>query len=420
MSIYAYTGLPGSGKSYSVVEHQVLPALKSGRRVVTNIPLHAEVVKAEFPNAELVDLPTQRVQGDPATIYEYVTPGSVLILDEVWRLFPAGLKANHVPEPFRKLLAEHRHMVDVAGNSCQIVLVTQDLAQISAFARQLVEQTFRTVKLTSVGMSKQFRVDVYNGPATGPNPPENARIRQMFGQYRSDVWKFYKSHTLVAEDGNADKVNERPVDRRANILHRPVMVLGFVAALCFIAYGLYGLSGLMDKMEKPEAAAGADAPGAAPAVNAASVVADPLAPVAAASSSASASPGVAPELADLRIAAVLRVVDDDKRSRVVITDGEKNFTIPYSQWCYDTPDGRTFCRYKGQEVSQFDAARYTVPPEAQERLARDRAYLARQTEAEGRSWEPEGFEVPSGTVHNSDPAPGRALRKSRIAEWRNQ
>jgi len=265
VSIYAYTGLPGSGKSYSVVEHQILPALKSGRKVVTNVALDFALLRSEFPACELVEFPSEAVAANPATVYEYVTPGSVLVLDEVWRIFPAGLKANHVPEPFRKLLAEHRHMVNEKGDSCQIVLVTQDLAQISAFARQLIEQTFRTVKLTSVGLQKQYRVDVYNGPAVGPNPPENARIRQLFGTFNSSVWRYYQSHTMRSDVSPA-KVNEKAVDRRANILARPVMVLGAVAVLVFIYFGVTGLQGIFEK-QKAEAtvsAASVDAPETVP------------------------------------------------------------------------------------------------------------------------------------------------------------
>ena len=37
MAINAYTGLMGSGKSYEVVSSIILPAVRSGRRVVTNI-----------------------------------------------------------------------------------------------------------------------------------------------------------------------------------------------------------------------------------------------------------------------------------------------------------------------------------------------------------------------------------------------
>ncbi|EEQ1743507.1 zonular occludens toxin, partial [Escherichia coli] len=37
MSIFAYVGVPGSGKSYEVVSNVIVPAICEGRRVVTNI-----------------------------------------------------------------------------------------------------------------------------------------------------------------------------------------------------------------------------------------------------------------------------------------------------------------------------------------------------------------------------------------------
>ena len=37
MPINAYTGLMGSGKSYECVSSVIVPAIKNGRRVVTNV-----------------------------------------------------------------------------------------------------------------------------------------------------------------------------------------------------------------------------------------------------------------------------------------------------------------------------------------------------------------------------------------------
>lgn len=330
MSIYAYTGLPGSGKSYSVVEHQIIPALKSGRRVVTNVALKFDVLRKEFPNAELVEFPSQKVAADPASIYEYVEPGSVLVLDEVWRLFPAGLKANHVPEAFRKLLAEHRHMVNAAGDSCQIVLVTQDLAQISAFARQLVEQTFRTVKLTSVGLSKQYRVDVYNGPATGPNPPESSRIRQIFGSFNSSVWDYYESHTMSVNVDHG-KVNERAVDKRANILMRPVMVAGALIGLGAIAYGLAGLAGLRERVESVQADSSSTSSEIVPAAG--SALTEPVPVRRGVANDAASARSIVPagvSAAAVRLVGYVINHDDPTRSFALLLDGKRLLHRPFS------------------------------------------------------------------------------------------
>jgi zona occludens toxin (predicted ATPase) len=257
MSILAYVGLPGSGKSYDVVANQILPALKQGRHVCTNIPLHADKIKEITPNGTLTDFPTVKVQSTPEAIFEYCTPGTVLVLDEVWRLFPAGLKANNVPEPFRKLLAEHRHMVDEHGNSTQIVLVTQDLAQIAAFARQLVEQTVNHTKLTSIGAAKSYRIDIYAGAVTGTSPPKSQRIREIFGRYENKITDLYQSHTMSQSATGA--VNEKGADSRGNILKRPLIWIGlalipltFMFAIPLVKKGLSPKGTQTKNEQKPQ------------------------------------------------------------------------------------------------------------------------------------------------------------------------
>lgn len=267
MSIYAYVGLPGSGKSYNVVENQILPALKEGRKVVTNIPLYEDRIREVITTGEIVEFPTQRVAQQPELIDEYATPGCVLVLDEVWRLFPAGQKVNHVPEPFKRLLAEHRHMVDAQGRSMQIVLVTQDLQQIGAFARQLVEQTFLHKKLSALGMSGSFSCTIYRGPVTGQNPPQNLEIRTVHGRYSERIWRYYKSHTMSQAAGSG--ANEASVDTRGVVWKRPififlaVLIIGTVVAFPVFVFPFFDGKAVEAKAA-PGGASVATAAGAAP------------------------------------------------------------------------------------------------------------------------------------------------------------
>jgi zona occludens toxin len=195
-----------------------------------------DVVRQMVPDAQLEELPLQRIEQDPPSLLEYAKPGCVLIIDECWRLWPAGQKADKVPTPFKQLLAEHRHMVDEAGNAMQIVLVTQDLAQIAAFARQLVEQTFHHTKLTHVGASGSYRVDVYQGPRTGANLPRDQRIREIFGRYDRSVFKVYQSHTMSQAAGSG--ANEKSMDGRGNIWRRPMFWVTAGACLVFLVWGI--------------------------------------------------------------------------------------------------------------------------------------------------------------------------------------
>lgn len=228
MAVTGYTGLPGSGKSYSVVEHVILPALKNGRRIFSNIPLNMDLINQEFGG--LVTLfETKDLEENPDWFQDVFEAGATLVLDEAWRVWPAGMKANNINEAHKSFLAEHRHMVGEDGNSTEIVLVTQDLAQIASYPRSLVESTYRTVKLVAVGANNRFRVDIYQGPATGPNPPEKNRVRQIHGQkYQDKIYRYYKSQTLSETDGHGD---ESRTDTRTNILNTPYFKFGIPAAL---------------------------------------------------------------------------------------------------------------------------------------------------------------------------------------------
>ena len=56
--IFGISGRPGGGKSYEAVKNHIIPVLKEGRKVVTNLPLNLEHIKHTLGHqaAELVVL----------------------------------------------------------------------------------------------------------------------------------------------------------------------------------------------------------------------------------------------------------------------------------------------------------------------------------------------------------------------------
>jgi zona occludens toxin len=262
MSILAYVGLPGSGKSYGVVANQIITGLKEGRTVVTNIPLYEDRIREIVQSGELREFPIDKVAQEPELIDDYAPAGCVLIIDELWKLFPAGQKVNHVPQPYKKLLAEHRHMVDEQGRSTQIVFVTQDLAQIGAFARQLVEQTFLHTKLGHLGASGSYRCRIFHGQVTGQNPPKSSEIRMVLGRYDERIYRLYKSHTMSKAEG--DGANEKPADTRANIWKRPVWLIAGGACVVVTLWSVSTLGGIFGSRSAPAGASVATAGPARP------------------------------------------------------------------------------------------------------------------------------------------------------------
>ncbi len=235
--ITAYVGLPGSGKSYGVVENVILPAAKEGREVWANIPLNdEEFEKAGLPTPVYFD--TDDIKKTENWFSEVLPPGVVIVLDEVWRLWAAGTAASRIDETHRAFLAEHRHLVGDDGYSTEIVLVTQDLSQVASFARNLVNTTYHAEKLSRVGSSKRYRIGVYHGPVTGPKPPASKRDNELYGKYKAEVFKFYKSHTKSKHGAG----NESRVDTRDNTLKGgQIKLIGLsVVVLFFLAYWLLG------------------------------------------------------------------------------------------------------------------------------------------------------------------------------------
>lgn len=351
MSIIAYVGLPGSGKTYDVVANQVVPALEADRRVVTNVPINRDAMREVVRSGEIVNLPYDVIAQEPAKIDEYATAGCVLILDELWRLWPAGERANKIPQPFKSLLAEHRHRVDSEGRSMQIVFVTQDLSQIAAFARQLVEQTFHHTKLTSVGARGTYRIDVFQGCVTGAVPPVNNRVREIFGKYEPRIFKLYQSHTMATSTSKRGKIQESTVDGRGNVFKRWSLWAGLGGAALAIVWGTSTLAGLLSGhgVEDTSVASTADAvhPVDRPTFSAAPV------------SSPVAKPSLTVPLRKAqhryRLVGWIENPSEPDRSVAVISDGRGTIRVPLSS-CQTKALGEYQCEFDGQVVTSLSGA----------------------------------------------------------------
>lgn len=192
MSIIGYAGLPGSGKSYGVVENVVLPALKAGRAIVTNLVLNMDKIKEDFPDCKIEYFETANVNNE----YFDMTirgAGAIWIVDEAHKIWPAGVKISQVPDNVKAFFTEHRHFVGDDGLTSEIVIITQNFAQIATFIRNLIEESYISVKHSKLGLNKSYRVDIHIGAPTGNKLPEP--LRSGHGKYKESVYQYYSSHT---------------------------------------------------------------------------------------------------------------------------------------------------------------------------------------------------------------------------------
>lgn len=240
MSIKAYVGRMGSGKTYEVVSVVILGALARGRRVITNIAgidyqamadmLVAEGIEANAVGS-IVNVTHERVcdadfwltesrneaikaQGVDAAVLS-VQPGDLLALDEIWRFWGGfalkDAEGSKRPPEVMNFFRMHRHFTHPdSGISCDVALITQDVMDISRQVRAVIEETYRMEKLTAIGSARRYRVDVCQGGQS------RKVLRSLQRSYEDKYFGLYKSHSGHKE-GDAGPVEEN-IDQRGNIL----------------------------------------------------------------------------------------------------------------------------------------------------------------------------------------------------------
>jgi len=240
VTVYAYVGRPGAGKSYGVVENSILPACAMGRPIITNIPVYVDRIQERYPDADITVVDWEWFTRDDNLVA--IPGGTLIVIDEVWRIFPAGQKLNTVSREKASFFAEHRHRVGRNGLSQDIVLIVQDLTKIAAWARTDIDKTFVATKLDAAGMDKKFRVDIYQGAVKGPKYPA-PDLGFSIQEYKPEVYQFYQSHT---KGTGAIGLEIKP-DRRATVFSHPMVKWGVPLGVLFGIFALYQVVGFFTR-----------------------------------------------------------------------------------------------------------------------------------------------------------------------------
>jgi zona occludens toxin len=225
MAINAYTGLMGTGKSFEVVASVIVPAIKAGRRVVTNIDgIQPQAIYDYLVNVKSCDVETLgqvvpvtnddinkpgffpgETKPDQVSI---VQPGDMVAIDECWNFWGDDNKISPEHQQFFRM---HRHFTNpTTGLSCDIVLMIQDLGSLNRKIRSIIELTSRTVKLKALGAPKTYRIELYEGYKLNAK----TKLDTFVKKYDPAIFPLYKSYA-------AGSGKEKPIDSRQNILTNP-------------------------------------------------------------------------------------------------------------------------------------------------------------------------------------------------------
>jgi zona occludens toxin len=270
-------GPPGGGKSYEAVVFHILPALAAGRKVITNLPLNMDrlrAIDASYPL--LVQRVTDRVgvvqqqtlragafrpvrlvdSGVPGVIRAFSTmedfgdpwrhptdgSGPFYVIDECHLAFPAKGTSLAVEEWFSMI----RH------ESADALLITQSYAKMSQTIVHLVQVCYRVRKATAFGSAGRYIRKVQDGVR---GEVVNTSIRK----YEKRYFGLYESHT---KGGGSELVPEdiTPIWKRWPFIGAAVMLP--LAAFIFIGSGSPNILRVpaADIKKQPVPLAGVDAP----------------------------------------------------------------------------------------------------------------------------------------------------------------
>jgi zona occludens toxin len=208
MALNAYTGLMGSGKSYEVVSEVIVPAIRGGRRVVTNVDgiseekIHDYLAakhpddKAELYGRVLHVTNDQVFQPDFLPYYDdakdahtntIVQPGDLVAIDEAWRFWGTDCKLHKHHKSF---FLEHRHFVNDQTNvACDLVIMIQDLGTLHRFVKNVLAFTFRTHKKVSLGLNNTYSLNIYEGNKIS----KASQIGNYTRTYKKEIFPLYSS-----------------------------------------------------------------------------------------------------------------------------------------------------------------------------------------------------------------------------------
>jgi zona occludens toxin len=233
--INGIAGKPGGGKSYEAVKNHVIPAIKSGRRVVTNLPLMVEHFVSVYGEhvRELIVLVTYDFhdygnQKPFSRIEDWLEhqdwkndkgQGVLFVIDEAHLSLPSRMQKGSGLDITKVLefLSMHRHY------GFDVLLITQNFKKVHADIRDMIQLVYRCIKKSMFGQDDQYIIKVHEGcTTTVVNTDER--------EYESYVFKFYKSHTK-SENAIVEATTVDVIPWWKSGLMRGAMGMGFLFLL---------------------------------------------------------------------------------------------------------------------------------------------------------------------------------------------
>ncbi|WP_421269500.1 zonular occludens toxin family protein [Aeromonas veronii] len=213
MSIKIHHGAPGSYKSSGAIHTDVIPAIKAGRHIITNVrgftaerckEVLGKAVSDEF-KVTYIDTEAQEGRDHLARFYHWAPKGVFFLVDEVQRIFPPAwrqsdldrldypggpevAKADGRPETIDVAFDMHRH------HNWDFVFTTPNIKKVHAVIRAASETAIRHTNMKILGFGKRYKTVLHLADNSGASMSDVLQAKP-FNKVPNYVFKLYDSTT---------------------------------------------------------------------------------------------------------------------------------------------------------------------------------------------------------------------------------
>jgi len=233
MALVLVSGVPGTGKTLYCIQKYIIPELKRGGIVYTNIDgiIHRRI--SHLFDIDIFDVESNLRQiTDPEYFYKDLPKNVMIVLDESQNIFSNRDWQSRANNECIKYLMEHRHY----GH--KVVFITPAIDSLDAGIRRIVEFTYKHKSFSALGNTKTVRMAVFDqcNMAKGP-------LQVVTWKHDSRVYDCYKSYFT---EGTKE---QKP---RVNPLQNATLIFLIIFVLVMGAISFRNISIFLKRVHKPD------------------------------------------------------------------------------------------------------------------------------------------------------------------------
>jgi zona occludens toxin len=212
MAIWIHHGAPGSYKSSGAISSDVLPAIKEGRFIITNVRgFSAERCRKILKPSEIgegfdvMHIDTDHVDGRDklARFFHWAPKGAFFLIDECQRVFPPSWSAADVkkldypggpqlanaagrPETIQTAWDMHRH------HNWDFVLTCPNISQVRNEIKAPAETAIRHVNMAILGLRGYYKSVLHTSDCSGASAAHSLQTK-AFNKVSKRIFQLYDS-----------------------------------------------------------------------------------------------------------------------------------------------------------------------------------------------------------------------------------